>query len=302
MTRVIMIGNGKGGVLKTSTTSAVAVILAASGWRVLAVDLDPQGNLGHDLGYGNGDGGAGLMAAALAGRPAPVLTAVRDRLDVIPGGFRLEGMAAALNAMARSDHGGTAPLVRSIRATADSGGYDFVLIDTPPSGSLLQEAGLEAADWLLVPSKSDLSSRGGLQDMAQRFVTARQRNPRLQLLGVFLAGVNRSATKTVSEARRSLARDLAGLPADTLLAASIRHVEAAAVGAREKGRTPTELEGSILGVGDRIAAAKAGEVVVAASTGGLAGDYESLTAEILNRIAVAEGRTPGVAHESEVGA
>ena len=59
-----MVSNGKGGVLKTSLTANVAGLAATSGWRVLAVDLDPQGNLATDLGVlAESDGGAGLLDA-----------------------------------------------------------------------------------------------------------------------------------------------------------------------------------------------------------------------------------------------
>ena len=57
MHNVIAFANGKGGVGKTSLTANVAGLAADAGWRVLAVDLDPQGNLGSDLGYDQTDKG-----------------------------------------------------------------------------------------------------------------------------------------------------------------------------------------------------------------------------------------------------
>jgi cellulose biosynthesis protein BcsQ len=296
--RVIVIGNGKGGVLKTSGTSALAVLLAASGYQTLAIDLDPQGNLGHDLGFA-GDDGLGLSTAAMSGECPPVLSDVRDRLDVIPGGPHLEGMAAGLQAMARAERGGTRALVASLRLAIDRGRYDFVVVDTPPGGSFLQQAALELGTWLLIPAKSDRSSREGLQDMAARFVAARQTNPALALLGVVLVGVNRSAKRTVADAREALEADLSGLPPETLFEATIRHVEAAAVAAREQGRTPHELAEEILPVGQRIAASRAGLRVVGESMAGLAQDQEDVAGEVLQRIAAAEGHAP-VAAVSEV--
>ena len=63
LTNTILILNGKGGVGKTSLTANLAGLAARSGWPTLAVDLDRQGNLQHDLGY-TSDGGRSLVAAA----------------------------------------------------------------------------------------------------------------------------------------------------------------------------------------------------------------------------------------------
>lgn len=83
--RTVAILNGKGGVGKTSLTANLSGLFADAGYRVLAIDLDPQGNLGNDLGYlgaGMGDGGAGMVAAGTSGTAPVLLKEVRPRLDV----------------------------------------------------------------------------------------------------------------------------------------------------------------------------------------------------------------------------
>lgn len=82
----VAVMNGKGGTLKTSVTANVGGLAAAGGYRVLLVDLDPQGNLARDLGYGpRSDAGAGLLMAMYQGGE-PRRLKVRENLDVVPGG------------------------------------------------------------------------------------------------------------------------------------------------------------------------------------------------------------------------
>src|SRR5512135_2739961 len=89
----IAVMNGKGGTLKTSITANVGGLAAAGGYRVLLTDLDPQGNLARDLGYGpRSDGGTGLLMAMYHGSEPPRLQ-VRENLDVVPGGARLSDWA-----------------------------------------------------------------------------------------------------------------------------------------------------------------------------------------------------------------
>src|SRR5437667_7385914 len=90
----VMVSNGKGGVLKTSLAANLSGLAAASGWRVLAVDLDPQGNLAGDLGVlDRSDGGAGLFAAVAEHTPLEPLRAVRPGLDLVAGGPRTADLA-----------------------------------------------------------------------------------------------------------------------------------------------------------------------------------------------------------------
>ncbi len=105
---------------------------------------------------------------------------------------------------------------------------------------MLQAGALEAARYVLIPTKTDDASRAGLREVARRFAKARETNPELTLLGVVLFGVNSSARRVVSSARTSLAGDLGG--AAPVLDATIRHVEAAAVDARGRGQLVHELE------------------------------------------------------------
>lgn len=292
--RIIAVVNGKGGVGKTSTVANVAALLAANGYRTLAADVDAQGNLGIDLGY-VGDEGASLAAAAMtSARPEPMKD-VRPGLDVIPGGPQLEGLAGALQAMRLTGRGDTSGFTKAIQLAGE--GYDFTLLDCPPGGHVLQEAALAAADWALVPAKSDEASLAGLREVAGRFAVAQQTNPDLTLLGVFLFGVNKSARRVLRESRRDLEQVLDGLPPEVVLDATIRHVERTARDCRRFGKVAHELQADLAAGPSRfeILRGTASGPDIGDSASSLAADYMDLAFEILRRIAALEGE-PAVSH------
>lgn len=293
--RTVAVVNGKGGVGKTSITANLAGLFAAAGYRVLAIDMDPQGNLGNDLGYlgaGLSDDGASLQSAAISGAaPKPIMN-VRERLDVVAGGEHLHDLSAVLQSRRLSDRGGVESMVASLAAIA--AGYDLTLIDCPPGSDVLQAGALEAARWVLVPTKTDDASRAGLREVAKRFTAARVSNPELTLLGVVLFGVNRSARRILRQARAALEGDL-GPSAVDVLTATIRHVEAAAVDARSRGQLVHELERDVLAGPpwwERRRNHDSTAEPLAASAPSLAGDYERLAAEVLDRVIRAETETP----------
>ena len=99
----VMVSNGKGGVLKTSLAANLSGLAAASGWSVLAVDLDPQGNLATDLGcLERSDGGEALLRAVAENAPLIPLRDVRPGLDVVAGGPRTAELAGHLSRAALS--------------------------------------------------------------------------------------------------------------------------------------------------------------------------------------------------------
>lgn len=293
--RTIAVVNGKGGVGKTSITANLAGLFAQAGYRVLVWDLDPQGNLGNDLGYlatGRSDYGASLASATLTGAaPQPVID-VRDRLDVVAGGEHLHDLAGMLQIRRLNQRGGVELLASSLAALA--GQYDLTLIDCPPGTDVLQAGALEAARWVLIPTKTDDASRAGLLEVAKRFSTARVNNPDLALLGVVLFGVNRSARRILRQAREALEGDL-GPAASDILTATIRHVEAAAVDARSRGQLVHELEQDVLAADPWWKRLRDGDMgsseSLASSASSLAGDYQRLAQEILHRVVAAETAT-----------
>lgn len=234
---IVSFAISKGGAGKTSLTANFAGTLARSGWRVLAVCMDPQDNLGEELGYthrGESDDGKALVEALLDGAPLrPSLTDVRPDLDVICAGPLL---GAARRDLILRDVAPTA-LADALHPLAAD--YDAVVIDCPPLDETLQELALVASDWLITPSQADLSSRKGIRDLAGAFIAARHHNPDLQFGAVVLFDVPKSATRMTREVRDYLTTELDDLA--RVCEHSIRTAKVVATEARDRGLLVHEL-------------------------------------------------------------
>jgi cellulose biosynthesis protein BcsQ len=290
--RTIAVINGKGGVQKTTVAANVGGLLAASGYRVLLVDMDPQGNLAEDLGYTGtsiDDSGQALAASLTFGGPLVPATNVRQNLDVLIGGHHLDAAAAALSSRASKDTRG-ARLGLAQLLSAIAGNYDLVLIDCPPGNEPLQAAAAAAARWALVPVKTDQSSRKGLLEVARRLDGVVDINPGLDLLGVVLVGVGTTAHKVQETARAKISEELGG--SERILKTTIRHSEATAQAARERGLLVHELDAEIR-KGPTWWQIRRGEAGGAGSSGpkaagSVADDLHALATEIVTRITATE--------------
>lgn len=297
MRRVVAIANGKGGVGKTSLTAGLSGLAAAAGYRVLTVDADPQGNLRRDMGY-DSSSGENLAAAIQNGAPLALLRDVRPNLDCIPGGSALYDIPATyVSRMTRGESlfglGGALDSVRPDEST--NADYDLVFVDTPPGEPVLQDVVFSAADYLIIPTRSDDASLDGLVAVATRFAAARRANPGLTLLGVLLFGVRSGSTRLRATVREALEDTLDG--AAPVFETSIRYLESAAVDMRRHGLLPHELEqGQLRERAKRLTRLRAGakasraEDLLSRDASGLAGDYASLARELLQTIAAAEAQ------------
>ena len=193
--QAVAVINGKGGTGKTSVVANVAGLAAAAGYNVLAIDLDPQGNLSRDLGYVQLAGGrpAAPLMSALAdrGKLAP-LPGVRPNLDVIAGGEDLEDWSALASSWRSRGRQPDAALDVALRDLAPR--YDLILLDCPPGNRELQLLAVHAARWALVPVRADEASLDGMIRVATLFQGVAQYNPDLQLLGVVLFGIESRAS------------------------------------------------------------------------------------------------------------
>lgn len=289
MNNALMFGNGKGGVGKTSLAANVAGLAAHAGWRVLAVDLDPQGNLGSDLGYkqdGLGDEGEGLLQAIVAGRPLSPITNVRPRLDAIAAGRSTTDVWAVVNNRRSVD----ADAIGDLATVLDplSRGYDLVVIDSPPAGGVAVDAALAASRWLVIPVKFDDGSIDGLELMARQFGAAKSSvNPNLELLGVALFDFSTAGTAIRREVRAQLTADLGGIA--PVLKSVIRRAERAAYDMRRNGLLAHEYQAKAVesnqrvSIAERIRMSRSGENApqYSSAAGGLAEDYAKLTTELL---------------------
>ncbi len=272
--QAIGIINGKGGTLKTSVTATCGGILAAAGYRVLLVDVDPQGNLLRDLGLHGGphdDQGAAL-AAALTGRgPLRPIPTGRNRLDLAVGGDVLEDVAVE-----------PGDIDAALESAVDD--YDLVILDCPPGNRALQIAALTASRFVVIPTRADTASLDGLRRVARLFAEIRAgANPDLELLGVVLADIGSQSRRILRDTREQVAA-LFG-DEDAMLLSTIRHAEAPATDARRLGRLVHELDREFY------ATLPTGSGRFAASAPGLVGDYQRLTAELAERITQRAGAT-----------
>src|SRR5450759_2318842 len=168
LTRVVAVINGKGGAGKTSVTANVAGLVANSGFRVLVVDMDPQGNLAEDFGYTGSDiddEGQALSAALAFGQPVRPVENVRPNLDVLIGGHHLDVAAAAL-AVAKDQTKARLSLAHVLEPIA--GEYDLIFIDCPPGIEALQTAAAAAVCRASMPGGQSMKIRSYSPAMGSR--------------------------------------------------------------------------------------------------------------------------------------
>lgn len=295
MAHVIAVVNGKGGVGKTSLSTHLAALYALAGLRVLLVDFDPQGNTGRDLGFiraGQSDLGRGIFLALTVGMPLEPLRGVRDRLDVIPGGKHTRAIVGALAAHAQRGEDTATRLREALEPLLDE--YDLVIIDCPPIDQTLQVMALTAARWVLIPTTADEAGVDGLGEVAEIFVQVREKaNPSLEVLGIVAFRIGSRSRAIYARLRESVAST--GLSPDLVFGRWIRSAEGPAQTIRGTGRLAHELEGDLSAASaarlrwlrDRTRDPQnAGPPPdgPAASTSGLAEDFQVLSEELADRM------------------
>jgi len=173
--KTIIFTNQKGGVGKTTLTREIGLALASRGKHVLLIDSDPQGNLTKSLVDGEHAG----LYEALEGDGLQ-LTTVRDCLSLVAGDSRL----AALEKRYLGEVDAYQKLTQVLEGVE---GFDLVLIDSPPSLSVMTLNGLVAADSFLIPLRPALYSLQGTNDLLASVAKVKKSlNPALELLGVVL--------------------------------------------------------------------------------------------------------------------
>ncbi|MDW8047625.1 MAG: AAA family ATPase [Chloroflexota bacterium] len=195
MGRIVAFVNQKGGVGKTTSAVSLAAALARRGQRVLLVDLDPQANATSACGLDPREL-QGSYEALLEEAPAGGLVRAvpGERFEILPASPALAGAEVEL-----------VPLLARERRLANAleplrAGYDWILIDCPPSLGLLTINALTAADSVIVPVQCEYMALEGLSRLVETLELVRRNlNPKLSVLGVVL---------TMFDARTRLAQDV----------------------------------------------------------------------------------------------
>jgi len=181
---IITIANHKGGVGKSTTAANLGAAFAAAGLETLLIDTDPQASLTQALGIELEDyyNLAGVLGDSKPGT-VPIRSAIKqvgERLDLIPANLDLASTEIGIvNRLGRE------AVLKN--ALAPLTGYDMIIIDTPPSLSLLTVNALAAAEYAIIPTLPQAADLRGLQLIINTIDDIRQAiNPDLEILGVLI--------------------------------------------------------------------------------------------------------------------
>jgi chromosome partitioning protein len=196
--RCIAIANQKGGAAKTTTTVNLAAALAEQGRRVLVLDLDPQGNSTDWLGVVGAERGVFEVLTEQATLAEVVIGSGTAGVDVVPATRALQGIERAL----AREVGAELTLQRKLRAP-EAAGWDYVLIDTPPTLGILTLNGLAAARELIVPVETHVLALAGVAQLVETFIAVRERlNPALAIAGVVACRVDNRTRHSIDVVER----------------------------------------------------------------------------------------------------
>jgi chromosome partitioning protein len=221
---VIAFANQKGGVAKTTTTLNLAVAFAESGYRVLCIDLDPQGNLTMSQGIDPDKVEKSLYDVLVNDMPISEIIVKRE-IDIAVASIDLAGAEIAMS----TKIGRERSLEKALKEVA--GDYDFVCIDTPPSLGLLTINALTAANKVIVPVQCEyLSMRGLVQLQNTLRMIQENLNPDVKIEGILPTMLD-SRTIHAKEAIEILEENFGDLVFQSRIKKAIKFAEAPVKGA-----------------------------------------------------------------------
>ena len=225
MATIIALTNQKGGVGKTTTSSALAAGLTREGKKVLGIDLDPQGNFGFSLGLDIEDS---KTIYEVFKYQIPIEEAIQptDYCDLITSNILLSSAALEFN-----EPGRELMLKRLLMPVEDR--YDFIIIDTPPALNILTVNAYAAADYLIIPMVAEILSIVGVAQITETINSVQQSvNPNLHVLGIVLTKFNKRTilAREVKEMAENIAGQIHSSVFETQIRPSVTVAEAPAHG------------------------------------------------------------------------
>jgi chromosome partitioning protein len=221
---VIAFANQKGGVAKTTTTLNLAVAFAESGYRVLCIDLDPQGNLTMSQGIDPDKVEKSLYDVLVNDMPISEIIQRRE-IDIAVASIDLAGAEIAMS----TKIGRERSLEKALKEV--SGDYDFVCIDTPPSLGLLTINALTAASKVIVPVQCEYLSMRGLVQLQNTLKMIQENlNPDVRIEGILPTMLD-SRTVHAKEAVEILEENFGDLVFRSRIKKAIKFAEAPVKGA-----------------------------------------------------------------------
>ena len=190
MTKIIAVTNQKGGVGKTTTSINVAYFLAKAGKKTLLVDFDPQGNATSGLGIDKQNLGATISEV--------IMRQIDLSNIILPTEYKNLSIAPATPHLANTEvelAQAQGRFVRLREALQKATDYDYIIIDSPPSLSLLTVNGMIAANYVLLPVQAEFYALEGLGQLLESMKLIKKwLNPPLELLGVLLTMMDSRTT------------------------------------------------------------------------------------------------------------
>ena len=224
MAHVIAFANQKGGVAKTTSTVNLGAALREHGLRVLAVDMDPQGNLTMSQGIDTESLDKSMYDVLVHRTPIEEVIYERE-LDVAASTIDLAGAEMALSTMIGRERA----LQRALDKVADR--YEYILIDTPPSLGLLTINALTASEGVIVPVQCEYLSLRGLLQLEKTLEMIRENlNPDVRIQGI-LPTLFDARTSHGNESIEVLRENFGDLVFDTVVRKTIKFAEAPVIGA-----------------------------------------------------------------------
>ena len=221
---VIVFANQKGGVAKTTTTLNLAVAFAESGYRVLCIDLDPQGNLTMSQGIDPDKVEKSIYDVLVHDLPISEIIAKRE-IDIAVSSIDLAGAEIAMS----TKIGRERSLEKALKEV--SGNYDFICIDTPPSLGLLTINALTAANKVIVPVQCEYLSMRGLVQLQNTLKMIQENlNPDVSIEGILPTMLD-SRTVHAKEAVEILEENFGDLVFKSRIRKAIKFAEAPVRGA-----------------------------------------------------------------------